>query len=214
MKRIIYVCFIAMLLSSCTTSDNNQDLDSNFYALTVGNQWHYRWYSVNNEGVESPRDVQESISIVGTEEINGSIYYRFNRIISGNENGNYLFAPENGEHFEYYRDSLGYLVNQDGYIKFSNNSDEPFFIGSIDISEFEVTMLGELQSENLFYSTEAGSFDCLEVIATYTREDGYIYLATNNSYYSDGIGLIKDEQVLLASENAGYLRKLISYNVQ
>ena len=51
MTRIIYVCFFAILFSSCTTSDNNQDqleAESNFYALTVGNEWVYKNYKYNS----------------------------------------------------------------------------------------------------------------------------------------------------------------------
>lgn len=222
MKRVIYLYLIVLMVISCTASNDNQDPESNFYALTVGNTWEYRWYGVSNEGNENPIDLYESIAIIGTEEINSNLYYKFSRTINGNFNGVYGFVPDNGEHFEYYRDSSGYLVNSEGQIKFSNNITEPYvsetFTSAITDNgqniPTTVTGYAELQEEAYSYSTNAGNFDCLKVVIYYQRGDGFIYPANNNVYYSDGIGLIKDDIVFLISETNGHYRKLESYSVQ
>jgi hypothetical protein len=113
MKRIIYVCFFQILFYACTTSYNNQDQGaaaSKFSALTIVDKWVYRRYDIGNQGIDVPGNLYESISIVDTEIINEKLYYKFSRLISANLDSNGE-VPNNGEHFEYYRDSLGYLVN-------------------------------------------------------------------------------------------------------
>ena len=226
MKRIIYVCFLALFLSSCTTDndDNSQPEDSNFYALTVGNSWEYRWYGVSSEGVNvNPNSVAESISIVGTEEINNKIYYKFSRVISGNDpqSGSGLF-PYNGEYSEFYRDSLGYLVNEEGLIKFSNSAIEEFQIieyhdnfGIINGQSVGAILYGELLDEEINYSSDAGTFQCLKVSTRIVYDGGSEAPANNSIYYSDGIGLISDDIVYVSSENnVGYRRNLVSYSIQ
>jgi hypothetical protein len=218
MKRSIFFLAFLTLIFSCNSGDSSQpqsESENNFYALTVGNLWEYRWYGIDNEGNENPMDLHETISIVGMEEINDNLYYKFSRTITGNFNGNYGFVPENGEHFEYYRDSLGYLVNSEGGIKFSNNINDSFIIyPSYEENSGIVNSIAETQAEIVMYDTEAGTFDCLELIVSIVRDDGFIYPAKNRVYYSDGIGLVKDDHVFLSAETAGYYRKLQSYSFQ
>ena len=215
MKAKNYIILLAVLIiASCSTSDDNATEDSNFYALTVGNSWEYRWFGVNNAGEESPLDVSESITIVGTEDINDQLYYKFSRIISGNFNGVYGHVPENGEHFEYYRDSLGYLVNRVGQIKFYNQPNAPFVMYSHNDGTGTVNGTAETAPDHIAYTSEAGTFDCMTLTVTYERDDGFIYPANDRFYYSDGIGLVKDDHVFIVSETAGYYRKLESYTIQ
>jgi len=221
MKRIFFsVCFIAILYS-CSSNNDTQTQDNqnnNFYALTVGNSWEYRWYNINNEGFENPTDVYETVSIVGTEDFNGIEYFKFSRVVTGNLYGFRPYVPEDGEHFEYYRDSLGFLVNQNGYIKFTNTHQnyisETSTLYSTGQGEFTYSGYAELQDEQVDYTTNAGTFNCKEVIIEYINENGDAYLAKNHYYYAEGIGLIKEDNVFLGSENTADHRKLEFYNVQ
>jgi hypothetical protein len=84
MKRIIYVCFFRILFYACTTSDNNQDqraAELNLYALTIGNEWEYRWYGISDQGIDVPENLYESMSIVDSEIINERLYYKFSRVM-------------------------------------------------------------------------------------------------------------------------------------
>lgn len=215
MKRIlITVCMLAILYS-CSSNDDSQTPDiqeENFYALTVGNSWEYRWYLYTPEGGLSPKSVTESISIIGTEEINNNIYYKFKKTVSGNEGSNPAY-PNNGEYFEHYRDSLGYLVHDSGAILFVNNTVDEFFLYETNVG-FPLTAYAKLSEGNFDFTTEAGTFDCLEMRIRFENPD-YEIPGVNKRYYSDGIGLIKDEDVFLADpDGSGYQRRLESYNVQ
>jgi len=112
MKHIFYVCFFAVLLSSCTTSETNQDSESNFYALTIGNEWVYKNYRYNiNTQLYDDTGVVDAVRIVGTEVVNENTYFKFRRFTTGNEAG-ITFCNPNGEHFEL----LIRMIGEDGEI--------------------------------------------------------------------------------------------------
>ncbi len=216
--RIQFSFFIVVfILYNCSSTDTVQPPESNFYALSVGNSWDYKWYGVSNEGNQSLISVEENISIVGIEEINGNSFYKFKRLISGNTNGNYAFVPENGEHYEFYRDSLGFLINEEGLIKFTNSTYEEFPIyyydifGSFDGEDIGATLFGKLSTEEFIYESEIGDFSSLELITRFEYDNGVTAPANNHIYYSDGIGLISDDIVFIAN-NAGYRRVLVNYD--
>ena len=213
MKRIIYVCFIAILLSSCTTSDNNQDeqdLNSNFYALTVGNEWVYKNYRYNSNTQEYDSiGVIDSVSIVGTEVINENTYYRFRRWTTGNED-NIAFCNPNGEHFELLRDSLGYLVRDDGSIKYANND----FVARALTNQSWGTVYDQLIALDHEITVEAGTF-----ISTYSQR--YAILSSEEQapgldhfYYADGYGLIYDTSSFVTQDIPFIIRRLDSYEIE
>ncbi|WP_353778511.1 hypothetical protein [Winogradskyella sp. 3972H.M.0a.05] len=219
--RIQLPLLVAVLvLFSCSNSDTDPDPESNFYALAVGNSWEYKWYGVSNEGNQSVISVEENISITGVEDIGGNVFYKFSRVISGNPNGIYASIPENGEHIEYYRDSLGFLINDQGLIKFANSTNEEFPIiyydnfGHITDPDGGATLLGRLSNEEVVYELENESLNCLLMTTRIEYDNGIEALANNHIYYSNGIGLVSDDIVWVASENnAGYRRVLVNYNI-
>lgn len=208
MKHLIYVCFFAFLLSSCTTSEsdqNPQDEESNFYALTIGNEWVYKNYKYNSiTETYDDTGVIDSVSVVGTEIIGDNTYFNFRRFTTGNVLGN-----PGGEHFELLRDSLGYLVRDDGSIKYANND----FTARI-LSEAEWgTVFEQLISKNNEITVEAGTF-----ISTYTQR--YAILANGDQsngldhfYYAEGIGLIYDTTSFATQDIPVIIRRLDSYSI-
>ncbi|MFK7780916.1 hypothetical protein [Psychroserpens sp.] len=214
MKRILVIICIFSLFFSCSNDDSNtpEAQIENFYALTVGNSWEYRWYSFNPQAGLNPTNVTESISIVDTQSINGNLFYKFKRVVDGNDIGNITF-PDNGEYFEYYRDSLGFLVNELGGVKFVNSTTEEFVI--LDYQANNYAAFGQLANASSEFITEAGTFNCLEMKIRYEDEFGNNMPAINRHFYADGIGLIKDEVVFIASpDSAGHQRRLESYDIQ
>lgn len=210
MKPIIYVCFFTILLSSCSTSDNNQAPDSNFYALTLGNEWTYKNYKYNpNTQNYDDTGVVDFISIVDTEEVNGNTYYKFRRLTTGNEN-NITFCNPNGEHFELLRDSIGYLIRDDGSIKYANND---FSVRTINEQDWG-TVFEQLVSTNNEITIEAGTF-----ISTYSQRyavlpNGEQANGLDHFYYTDGVGLIYDTSSLVSQDVPTIVRRLDSYSIQ
>ena len=212
MKQIFYVCVFAFLLSSCSSSDsdNNQDPESNFYALTVGNEWTYKNYKYNqNTQNYDATGVVDVISIVNTEEINGNTYFKFRRFTTGNEEG-ITFCNPNGEHFELLRDSLGYLIRDDGSIKYANNDFTP---RTINVQDF-MTIYDQLIDTDREITVEAGTFE-----STYTQRyalmsDGEQTPGLDHYYYADGLGLIYDTTSLVTQDIPSIVRRLDSYSIE
>ena len=210
---LITICILSLFFSCSNDNNQNEELQNdNFYALTVGNSWEYRWYFYTPEEGLSPRSVTESISIIGTEEINSNLYYKFKKVVSGNNESNSPY-PSNGEYIEHYRDSLGYLVHSSGAILFVNNTTDEFFLYETNTG-FPLTGYAKLSEGYFDFTTEAGTFECLEMRIRFENPD-YEIPGVNKNYYADGIGLVKDEEVFLADpDGSGYQRRLESYFVQ
>jgi len=211
MKRIfLYLC-ISALIFSCSSNDDSQTSnqpETNFYALKVGNSWVYKNYRFNNQ-TETYDDIGviDSVSIVGTEALNGNTYYKFRRWTTGNEEGIALCNP-NGEHFELLRDSLGFLVYDDGRIKYINNFFDELMIDSHEWGDIYY----HLQEGTQVINTEAGVFDSIEVLK-------YAYLGSNNELslgqerynYSNGIGRVFNTLSLVSNPVHIIEQRLESY---
>lgn len=213
MKRLLMLLPVFALTFSCTDNNDNpfqQPEVDNFYALTLGNSWVYKNYKDNlNSDVYDDTGVIDSISIVGTEEFNGNTYYKFRRLTTGNEAG-ITFCNENGEHFEFLRDSLGYLVRNDGRIKFTNND-----FSERAISENSgVTTIEALASGTTQQAVEAGSFSCIHSERFARNANGDEFPGRDRYYYSDGFGLIYDTSSYVSQEFPTIIRRLDTYNIQ
>ena len=98
------------------------------------------------------------------------------------------------------------------YEEFSINYYEVF--GFFDGEDVGATLFGKLSGEELIYESEIGDFTSLEMVTRIEYDNGITAPANNHIYYSDGIGLISDDVVWVASENNdGYRRILVNYDI-
>jgi hypothetical protein len=202
-----------MLFISCSTDDNTTpEPEENFYALTVGNSWVYghlrRTTAISSDFVDI--NVTDSIKIVGTEEIDGNTFFKFRRRTSGNDN-NLALCSANGEYFTFYRDSLGYLINEQGKVKYSREDNQEFRINN-STSFYLYTSLAE---GNETISTSVGDFDC-QWMEVYARQDPSIdpYPGRDRYYFSPEKGLIFNTSSFTSTALHRVERYLVSYDVQ
>lgn len=213
MKRVFFcACILIGLLSSCTSDDEDysQIDNTNFYALTVGNQWVYKNYGFNfstQEYVDT--GIIDSVSIIGTETIDSKDYYKFRIFTSGNDDGIPLYNL-NGEHFELLRDSLGYLVYDDGTIKYTKNNFSSRLLSSNDWGNVYEQLIA-LDHE---ITVEAGTFNSSYAQRFVILENGEQAAGMDHIYYADGYGLIYDTVSFVSQENPRVVRRLDSYFVQ
>lgn len=210
--------FILVLLCafSCSsdaetgTQPANEIVNPGFYGLQVGNSWVYKSYQRNarTEAYEYT-GVVDSISIVGTEEINGHTYFTFRRWTTGNDD-DMPFLSSNGEYFESLSDSLENLIYDDGSIKFTNS----------DLSERTIasqswgTIFETLNENEAVMTVEAGVFTC-NYSERYARSQaGELYLGLDRFYYAEGIGLIFDSASFVSSSSPIVQRRLDAYFIQ
>jgi len=213
MKRVFFcACILIGLLSSCTSDDEDysQIDNTNFYALTVGNQWVYKNYRFNfstQEYVDT--GIIDSVNIIGTETIDSKDYYKFRIFTSGNDDGTILYNL-NGERFELLRDSLGYLVYDDGTIKYTKNNFSSRLLSSNDWGNVYEQLIA-LDHE---ITVEAGTFNSSYAHRFVMLENGEQAAGMDHIYYADGYGLIYDTVSFVSQENPMVVRRLDSYFVQ
>ena len=213
MKRLFLLVPIFALVFSCSSDDDSspQPIEpNNFYALTVGNEWVYKWYFRSTQVNEFEfNGVVDSVSIVGTEEINGNTYFKVRQFTSGNNSANVGFPLwDDGESYTYLRDSVGYLVEDNGTIYFNNSNHEPFVM----TSDNTITHYGKLTENTPIIDVGAGSIECLEM---------ELYVGNPNSisplqhyYYSNGIGAVIWQGKFVSQTYHPWERRLESYTIQ
>lgn len=216
MKRLFLLLSLTTLffIFSCSgpedLSQTESISDGGFYALKVGNSWVYKHYQRNPFTEEyEENEIVDSVSIVGTEEISGEIYFKFRTFTTGNDSNNLIYNL-NGESFELLREDNGNLIDETGIIKFTNNNFEERVIGT----SFSPTIFEILIDETATITTEAGEFHCIYSERFARSDQGVLFDGRDRFYYSEGIGLIENSLSTIVSGTIFYFRRLVSFSVQ
>src|SRR5690606_23378093 len=98
------------------------------------------------------------------------------------------FCNPNGEHFEYLREYDGYLIRDNGTIKFVNNFYQPLLV----TSDSNFSYYYRLNDGMSNVQVEAGEFECADMVYYVTNADDIQLPGSNNYLYADGIGLKYD----------------------
>ncbi|MFK5878798.1 MAG: hypothetical protein QM478_04790 [Flavobacteriaceae bacterium] len=221
MKRLLFTLFtFGIILSSCNTNDEiiegttEDPIEDNFYALTVGNTWEYKYYKYRSfNDTYDYMGIIDSVKIVAKTEINGNTYFNFRSRISGNNNPGTTLVQPNGEYYRFYRDSLGYLITDSGKIAYTTNDYSERAI--IEVTP-NITGYARLNESSVVVTTEAGDFDCLDM-EIYAKDNvtAEIFPGINHVNYSDGIGLIYNSTSFVNSSNPpAFIHRLDSYLVE
>jgi len=209
-----------LLLISCNDDSGSLPLqnlnkpESNFYSLTVGNTWEYKYYQRNADGTGAfvNTGVVDVVEITNSVNLNNTIYYEFKTTTTGNDNSsaNYnSFLNETGEKTELLRDSLGYLINELGSVKYINNDYNEHITDTQAIGTYHF----KLVETPVTIVTEAGNFNCLNA-HTYIKDiNNDVLPALDHINYSDGLGLVFST-MSYASQPLHFIEKrLNTYNV-
>jgi len=217
MKFYLLAFFLfSFLFISCNKDDDSsaeeQELsEPNFYALTVGNSWQYEYFQRIGQTDEfESLNVFDDVSITGTSEITGNTYFNFETTTTGNE-ASHSMVPDNGTVLTKLRDSLGYLINENGLKYFSHsNLNQEYLIRD---APGEAKIYGVLTENETNLEVAAGNFSCSinELYAKFA--DGTISPATDYYFYSEEIGQIKTTCSLVSSPLTKIEKRLVSYNI-
>jgi hypothetical protein len=217
MKNLLLCfCIIAFTFSCAESDDSENQINlpyTNFYALTVGNSWIYKNYKYN-PSTEAYDDtgVIDSVSIVGTQDIFGVSYFKFRRLTTGNE-AEITFCNENGEHFEFFREFEGNLINEEGSIKFTNSDFEERLLFGIPNGGSDIVVYETLVDGNTTIIVEAGEFDCINS-ERYAAFQGEQAPGLDRFYYASGFGLIYDTSSFVDNPTPTIIRRLDSFEIQ
>ncbi|WP_026450354.1 hypothetical protein [Aequorivita capsosiphonis] len=215
MKSLLLSCFVfSLIFISCNKDDNQpeeqQQTESNFYALTIGNSWRYEYFKrIDRTDEFESLNAFDDVAITGTSEINGNTYYTFETTTSGNDNTSIL-VPENGTVVTNLRDSLGYLINENGVKQFSySNPDQEYLIRQMTN---ELNIYGVLTESDSALEVPAGNFECF-VNELYVRfSDGNTSPGRDFYFYSERIGKIKSTISWVSDSLHSAEIRLVSYS--
>ncbi|NQY29446.1 MAG: hypothetical protein HRT69_08240 [Flavobacteriaceae bacterium] len=219
MKHILFISLIVILLASCNDDSGSlplpiqNNVTSNFYALTVGNTWEYKYYQRNSNGNFIDTGVVDAVEITNTVNLNNNIYYEFKTITSGNDNpsSNYNHSlNETGEKTELLRDSLGYLINEVGSIKYTHSDYNERLTDTESFGTYHFMLV----EDPVDVTTQAGSFYCLDA-HTYVKDtNGNLLPSLDHTNYSDGFGLIFSTMSYVSYSEHFIEKRLNTYNIQ
>lgn len=208
--------FIILLVLSFIYSCNSEESDllqqtSNFYALTVGNSWEYKYYLRDNATNNFlPTPVTETVDITEMIIINNETYYNFKHVVTGND-GNYSSLPTNGEINYKLRDSIGFLINDMGQIKYNNSNNNEYFVDQINDAFSYYLKLSDTDNNIV---TNAGSFMCYDNHYYLKDINGNLSNSLDHIYRKNGKGEILST-ISFASQNEPFAEKrLESYSIQ
>jgi hypothetical protein len=120
-------------------------------------------------------------------------------------------CPDDGTEIERVRDSLGFLINLDGKVLFSRESTQEVQIGPLGHIG---TIHMQLVSGTPQITVPAGTFQSLDNEVFARDDNGDRFPSTYNTYYSPGIGEIKETTGTVSTQNIFYEKQLVSYTVQ
>jgi len=201
-----------LTIVSCNTDDEKseaQEVEENFYALTVGNSWQYEYYRrVDDTEAFEKLDLLAEVEITGTSVIDGETYYDQRTVITGNDT--YVPGDEDlGETFQKRRDSLGYLIDEKGTIIFSNENQVDYTVSENSWG----TVFGKLQTNTETVVVDAGTFTCTDNLIYAVMSSGETAPGTDHVYYFDGVGFVQRNFSLVSQERHTWEKRLKSYEI-
>ena len=199
MKNIIFFTkLISLIAISCKKKSiqppNNDSQPLNYTTpSTVGSYWVYRNYEVDSMGNVTMSNVTDTMFVTGDSIVNGYTYTVYEGALIPNTSHRLL------------RDSSGYVVDDKGYIYFSNNSlgsifdtwNEPIYPGPNGTINLKTNIYIEPLSESV--TVPAGNF------MAYVRKDvsfdeagGAVNVCGDlefirKTHYVEGVGVVREE---------------------
>lgn len=208
-----FVILLAVIIVYACSSENttsNQQTD-NFYALTVGNSWEYKYYLFDTTTDDFlPTPVTETVDITESVIINNNTYYNFKHIVTGND-GSYNHLPNNGETNFTLRDSLGFLIDEIGIIKYNNSNNDEYFV---DHFSPEYSYYLSLSGTEHSISINVGSFTCYDNHYYLKDLNGNISNSLDHIYREDGKGEILSTLSISFQAEPIAEKRLESYSLQ
>ena len=213
MKRLLLCTYFFTLIFSCSTSDDVQEnnLELNFYGLTVGNSYTYKFYKYNSDTEDYDETlIVQNVIIEDTEEVSGQQYFKIKTTTSGVDGFN-LFYLQNGEEIDYLREVDGTLINDNNDVLFVNNEFSEHLVNSDNTS---LNLYRKTIEEPVIINSNTGSFNCIEMQNYIVTEDGTTLDGVSKIHYSEGVGLVQQTCVYASSSTPVMIKKINSYNIQ
>lgn len=188
MKYLFFIFSISLLIVSCKkekVENSTQPSSSNGYSIpsTTGSYWIYSLSQIDSLGNVTAMSTIDTVTITGTEIINGHTYIVYE--------GTYLGQDKTW----YERDSSGFIVNSEGLLLYSTNANVSLY--NSEEPAFLIQMHHQMGNPINLTHPLLGSITALDRQMVVTKTDGSAVNPCNelsytfHSYYTSGVGLIE-----------------------
>jgi hypothetical protein len=212
MKRsVVYLILISICISACKKEDSTPQpqpsgpVPGNYTPLTIGSYWVYDWYQVDSSGNSTFMNKTDSMYISGDILIAGYTY----AVLEKNFFGGITINQK------YLRDSLGYLVSDQGVILFSSTN----FTDTLrTLTESFYFSFWKMDEVGLVITVPSGTWPTFNYKQTVIQTNGTFACGSNigyeNSYYANNIGLVCETIFFFGSNICQYFeKKLVRYHI-
>lgn len=209
-SAIVLIILGLTSLSSCKKDNDNNDVITypDFSQLKVGNYWVYQQFRIDSSGNETVMNVFDSCFVEKDTLINGNVYFKMFResIIP---NASYSFV----------RDSLHYIVDNNGKILFSSQDFNTVFEARyIETSNNDTVALvyKKMADKDLMFATPAGIYITSNCQETYDMYPNWNFAGDPrriNVRYAENVGVVS-EILPFYSSNPNYTeRRLVRFHL-
>jgi hypothetical protein len=202
---------------SCKKDDDNDDVIPStpppvsypdYMQLKVGNYWIYEKFDIDATGNAAATGILDSCYIEKDTLINGNTYFKFKR-----PNAIDIYSVT-----EYLRDSLSYVVDQNGSIVFSSQDYWSLFADSYHIFSSDTIYHAVRQMADINATTVVpyGALTTLNCKTTYYMYGGWAANGAErvmSKKYAQGVGLVLETLVFFASSPQYSERRLVRYHL-
>ena len=216
MTRLSFFGFLFLFVTACCDDEPMQEdpnpaiENGDHEPMSIGNQWIYQVSIEQADGTYETRDELDTVSIVGEEQINDNVYYKYEA--RRYEQGNNLV--------QYYRrDSVGYIIDEHGTIYYSPNNSEGVLNtitladGDAEFFVFEYSMA----DQNTTVEVPAGTFQTRsyvgKVIPGSDWNEDFTCEKSPYTNYAQDVGIVKRE-VYYVSSCRSIVTELVEYQLK
>ena len=203
MKRVFFItALIGLLAVSCTKENSENNLNplptSDYMQLKIGNYWVYEWYRLDSLGNEIPTSEADSSIITGDTNISGKLYYKM--------------LSTKSSHISYLRDSIGYLVDMDGRVLFSDH-DFTNIIRTDSIGPGLALVEYMMYDNDSTITAPIGNYPTIELRGKVIPLDPQYPHGINYThyFYAEGLGMIKSSNYYFSAPHMRVGQRLTNF---
>ncbi len=180
----------------------------NFSQLKVGNYWIYERYRIEDSGMEISTGTFDSCYVEKDTQINNYTYYKVLR----------PSLNETIQTIQFIRDSLHYLVTNDGEVLFSSQNyvDTLQQYHMLFVSDTICEVVAKMADKNLAVSTPAGVFETSSLKRTFHMYPLFADLGNTrymDTRYAENIGIVSETLTFFAFLPVSIEIRLVRYHL-
>ncbi|MBI3519773.1 MAG: hypothetical protein HY062_10505 [Bacteroidetes bacterium] len=187
----------------------------NYSNLKTGNYWIYQRFQIDGTGNETALPIIDSCYIEKDSVINGSTYYKYVSPRFGWFEDPTVSTPMG---IEFLRDSLSYIINWGGQVKFSSQDFTTVFISGYMSSANDTTCryVFKMEDKNVSITTPSGTYITSSFNENYYMYPGFDQGGTfrqRHLRYAENVGKITESGPVYAGLPTQWERRLIRYHL-